>query len=65
MSQYKYIVVAEGRHEYSNECHDRKIIMDYVFDDEKAAEEDYAEQVPSMVGPGFARYVEALIVWKV
>ena len=64
MSQYKYIVVAEGRHEYSNECHDRKIIMDYVFDDEKAAE-DYAKRVPSMVGPGFDGRVEALTVWKV
>ena len=60
MSQIKYIVVAEGRHRYSNECHDRKIIMDYVFDDEKAAE-DYA----SMVGPGFDGRVEALTVWKV
>ena len=64
MSQYKYIVVAEGRHRYSGDDHDRKVIMDYVFDDEKAAE-DYAKRVPSMVGPGFDGYVEALIVWKV
>ena len=64
MSQIKYIVVAEGRHRYSGDCHDSKVIMDYVFDDEKAAE-DYASMVPSMVGPGFYGYVEALTVWKV
>jgi hypothetical protein len=52
MSKKFYIVVAIGRHEYSDDSEDRKIVMDYVFEDKEDAEE-YAKKIPSIVGRGF------------
>jgi hypothetical protein len=63
MSKKFYIVVAIGRHEYSDDREDRKIVMDYVFEDKEDAEE-YAKKIPSIVGRRFYGEVECLTLWS-